>query len=87
MINLISVILVYLCARLTGSGSPLLVTQAVVFGLFYINAIVTGSNKLIKGKTIFKKLTICTRFYLIDFTNIIKKFNHFYVYKYYIAFL
>ncbi len=47
MINLISVILVYLYAPPIGSGFPLFITQAVLFGLFNTIAIITASGRLI----------------------------------------
>jgi len=47
MTNLISVILVYLYAPPIGSGFPLFITQAVVFGLFNMIAIITSSGRLV----------------------------------------
>jgi len=47
MINLISVILVYLYVPPTSSGLPNLITQVAVFGIFNVIAIVTASGRLI----------------------------------------
>lgn len=47
MINLISVILVYLYIPPTSSGLPNLITQVAVFGIFNVIAIVTASGRLI----------------------------------------
>ncbi len=46
MINLISVILVYLYAPPAGSGLPLLISQAVIFGIFNLISIITVSGRL-----------------------------------------
>ena len=46
MINLISVILVYLYAPPTGSGLPLLISQAVIFGIFNLISLITVSGRL-----------------------------------------
>ncbi len=47
MINLISVILVYLYIPPTSSGLPNLISQVVIFGFFNIIAIVTASGRLV----------------------------------------
>jgi GPH family glycoside/pentoside/hexuronide:cation symporter len=47
MINLISVILVYLYAPPADSGFPLLITQVVIFGFFNMIAIITASGRLL----------------------------------------
>ena len=47
MINLISVILVYLYIPPTSSGLPNLITQVAIFGVFNVIAIVTASGRLI----------------------------------------
>ena len=47
MINLISVILVYLYIPPTTSGLPNLITQVAIFGIFNVIAIVTASGRLI----------------------------------------
>jgi len=47
MINLISVILVYLYLPPGTSGLPVLITQAAVFGIFNVIAIITASGRLI----------------------------------------
>lgn len=47
MINLISVILVYLYLPPGTSGLPILITQAAVFGMFNVIAIITASGRLI----------------------------------------
>lgn len=47
MINLISVILVYLYIPPTSSGLPNLITQVAIFGIFNVIAIVTASGRLI----------------------------------------
>lgn len=47
MINLISVILVYLYIPPTNSGLPNLITQVAIFGIFNVIAIVTASGRLI----------------------------------------
>lgn len=47
MINLISVILVYLYVPPANSGLPALITQAAIFGLFNAIAIITASGRLI----------------------------------------
>jgi len=46
MINLISVILVYLYAPPSNSGLPLLLTQGAIFGLFNLISIITVSGRL-----------------------------------------
>ncbi|MGQ3133641.1 MAG: hypothetical protein ACT6RE_16730, partial [Flavobacteriales bacterium] len=46
MINLISVILVYIYLPPSGSGIPPLITQAAVFGVFNVIAIVTAGGRL-----------------------------------------
>lgn len=46
MINLISVILVYLYAPPSGSGVPILISQAVILGIFNLISIVTVSGRL-----------------------------------------
>jgi len=46
MINLISVILVYIYLPPSGSGIPPLITQAAVFGIFNVIAIVTAGGRL-----------------------------------------
>ncbi len=46
MINLISVILVYLYAPPTDSGLPLLISQAVIFGVFNLISLITVSGRL-----------------------------------------
>ena len=46
MINIISVILVYLYAPPTGSGIPLLISQAVILGIFNLISIITVSGRL-----------------------------------------
>lgn len=47
MINLISVILVYLYLPPDSSGLPVLITQATIFGIFNVIAIITASGRLI----------------------------------------
>src|ERR1700712_1542402 len=47
MINLISVLLVYLYLPPSISGLPKLITQAVFFGVFNVIAIITASGRLI----------------------------------------
>lgn len=47
MINLISVILVYLYLPPNDSGLPTLITQATVFGFFNVIAIITASGRLV----------------------------------------
>lgn len=47
MINLISVILVYLYLPPTNSGLPNLITQVAVFGIFNAIAIITASGRLV----------------------------------------
>lgn len=47
MINLISVILVYLYLPPTNSGLPNLITQSVIFGAFNVIALITASGRLI----------------------------------------
>ncbi|WP_317900147.1 MFS transporter [Aurantibacillus circumpalustris] len=47
MINLISVILVYLYLPPESSGLPKLITQVVIFGFFNVIAIVTASGRLV----------------------------------------
>ena len=47
MINLISVILIYLYLPPSGSGLPNLITQVAVFGIFNAIAIITSSGRLI----------------------------------------
>ena len=47
MINLISVILVYLYIPTSSSGLPNLITQVAIFGIFNVIAIVTASGRLI----------------------------------------
>lgn len=47
MINLISVIIVYLYVPPDTSGLPALITQATVFGVFNVIAIITASGRLI----------------------------------------
>lgn len=47
MINLISVILVYLYIPPTSSGLPNLITQVAIFGIFNVIAIVTASGRLV----------------------------------------
>ena len=47
MINLISVILVYLYLPPSSSGLPNLITQVAVFGIFNVIAIITASGRLI----------------------------------------
>lgn len=47
LINLISVILVYLYLPPSSSGLPKLITQVVIFGFFNVIAIVTASGRLI----------------------------------------
>jgi GPH family glycoside/pentoside/hexuronide:cation symporter len=47
MINLISVILVYLFVPPQNSGLPKLITQVAIFGIFNVIAIVTASGRLI----------------------------------------
>jgi GPH family glycoside/pentoside/hexuronide:cation symporter len=47
MINLISVILVYLYLPPADSGLPSLITQVAVFGIFNVIAIITASGRLI----------------------------------------
>ncbi len=47
MINLISVILVYLYLPPANSGLPRLITQAAVFGIFNVIAIITAGGRLI----------------------------------------
>ncbi|HWY12310.1 MAG TPA: MFS transporter [Bacteroidia bacterium] len=46
MINLISVILIYLYLPPANSGLPNLITQVVVFGIFNVIAIITASGRL-----------------------------------------
>lgn len=46
MINLISVLLVYLYAPPTGSNIPLLISQAVIFGAFNLISLITVSGRL-----------------------------------------
>ena len=46
MINLISVILVYLYAPPAESGLPLLISQAVIFGIFNLISLITVSGRL-----------------------------------------
>ncbi|MBC7695784.1 MAG: MFS transporter [Burkholderiales bacterium] len=47
MINLISVILVYLFVPPENSGLPKLITQAAIFGIFNVIAIITASGRLV----------------------------------------
>ena len=47
MINLISVILVYLYLPPTTSGLPLLISQVVIFGIFNLISIITASGRLV----------------------------------------
>ncbi len=47
MINLISVILVYLYLPPDSSGLPILITQATIFGIFNVIALITASGRLI----------------------------------------
>ncbi|MES2397661.1 MAG: MFS transporter [Bacteroidota bacterium] len=47
MINLISVLLVYLYLPPTGSGLPNLITQVAIFGIFNAIAIITASGRLV----------------------------------------
>lgn len=47
MINLISVILVYLYVPPDASGLPKLITQVTIFGIFNVVAIITASGRLI----------------------------------------
>lgn len=47
MINLISVILVYLYLPPDASGLPALITQATIFGIFNVVAIITASGRLV----------------------------------------
>jgi GPH family glycoside/pentoside/hexuronide:cation symporter len=47
MINLISVILVYLYLPPNSSGLPRLITQVAIFGIFNVIAIITASGRLI----------------------------------------
>lgn len=47
MINLISVLLVYLYLPPTGSGLPNLITQVAVFGIFNAIAIITASGRFV----------------------------------------
>lgn len=47
MINLISVILVYLFIPPQNSGLPTLITQAAIFGIFNVIAIITASGRLV----------------------------------------
>lgn len=47
MINLISVILVYLYLPPDASGLPVLITQATIFGIFNVIALITASGRLI----------------------------------------
>lgn len=47
MINLISVILVYLYLPPESSGLPKLITQVVIFGFFNVIAIITASGRLV----------------------------------------
>ena len=47
MINLISVILVYFYLPPNTSGLPVLITQATVFGIFNVIAIITASGRLV----------------------------------------
>jgi glycoside/pentoside/hexuronide:cation symporter, GPH family len=46
MINLLSVILVYLYAPPSNSGLPLLISQVVVFGIFNIISLVTAGSRI-----------------------------------------
>lgn len=46
MINLISVILVYLYAPPSSSGLPTLISQVVIFGIFNLISIITASGRL-----------------------------------------
>jgi glycoside/pentoside/hexuronide:cation symporter, GPH family len=46
MINLISVILVYLYVPPSNSGLPALISQAVIFGIFNLISIITASGRL-----------------------------------------
>jgi GPH family glycoside/pentoside/hexuronide:cation symporter len=47
MINLISVILIYLYLPPANSGLPNLITQVVIFGVFNVIAIITASGRLV----------------------------------------
>ncbi len=47
MINLISVILIYLYIPPAGSGLPLVISQVVIFGIFNIISIITGGGRLV----------------------------------------
>ncbi len=47
MINLISVIIVYMYLPPTDSGLPTLITQATIFGIFNAIAIITASGRLV----------------------------------------
>lgn len=47
MVNLISVIIVYLYVPPDASGLPTLITQATIFGIFNVIAIITASGRLI----------------------------------------
>lgn len=47
MVNLISVIIVYLYVPPDASGLPRLITQATIFGVFNVIAIITASGRLI----------------------------------------
>lgn len=47
MINLISVIIVYLYVPPDASGLPKLITQATIFGVFNVIAIITASGRLV----------------------------------------
>ncbi|MDR3715047.1 MAG: MFS transporter [Puia sp.] len=47
MINLISVILIYLYVPTSGSGLPLVISQVVILGIFNIISIITGGGRLI----------------------------------------
>jgi glycoside/pentoside/hexuronide:cation symporter, GPH family len=47
MINLISVIIVYLYVPPDTSGLPVLITQATIFGVFNVIAVITASGRLI----------------------------------------
>lgn len=47
MINLISVILVYLYLPPESSGLPKLITQVVIFGIFNVIALITASGRLV----------------------------------------
>ncbi len=47
MVNLISVILIYLYLPPSGSGLPHLITQVSIFGIFNVIAIITSSGRII----------------------------------------